>query len=135
MDDMSLRPELAAFAPHIRLWLDRHTPPPGEENEELTAFPDLGPAFEFRERVSGSCPALKHLHCFNFPATLSHGKLSGDIPAVSEGAERLARGIARSLFVEDRAQHFENLKAFDTPELLGDEWQDADAEEALPAAP
>jgi len=135
MADMSLRPELAAFAPHIRLWLDRHTPPPGEENEELTAFPDLGPAFEFREREPGSCPALKHLHCFNFPATLSHGKLSGDIPAVSEGAERLARGIARSLFVEDRAQHFENLKAFDTPELLGDEWQDADAEQALPAAP
>lgn len=135
MADMSLRPELTAFAPHIRLWSDRYTPPPGEENEELTAFPDLGPAFEFREREPGSCPALRHLHCFNFPATLSHGKLSGDIPAVSEGAERLARGIARSLFVEDRAQHFENLKAFDTPELLGDEWQDADAEAALPAAP
>ncbi|MEM7441724.1 MAG: NAD(P)/FAD-dependent oxidoreductase [Pseudomonadota bacterium] len=131
--DLSLRSELNEFAPHIRLWSDRYTPPADEENEELTAFPDLGPVFEFRERVAGVCPALNHLHCFNFPATLSHGKLSGDIPAVSEGAERLARGIARSLFVEDRAQHFENLQAYDTPELLGDEWQDAEELTALHA--
>jgi hypothetical protein len=31
----------------------------------------------------------------------------------------------RSLFVEDRAIHFENLKAFSVPELLGDEWKDS----------
>lgn len=132
--DPALRPELAAFADDIRLWTDRYTPDAGQENGELTAFPDLGPAFEFRERVPGRCPALSHIHSFNFPATLSHGKLSGDIPAVSEGAERLARGIARSLFVEDRAIHFTNLEAYDTPELLGDEWQDADALAALHSA-
>ena len=27
-----LRPELAPFAPHIRLWGDAFTPPPGEES-------------------------------------------------------------------------------------------------------
>lgn len=66
---------------------------------------------------------------------MSHGKLSGDIPAVSEGADRLARGIARALFVADRQEHFDNLVAFDTPELLGDEWADADslATDAVPA--
>ena len=62
---------------------------------------------------------------------LSHGKLSGDIPAVSDGAQRLARGIARALFVEDQTQHYAALEAYDVPELHGDEWADADAEAAL----
>ena len=67
------------------------------------------------------------MHCFNHHATLSQGKLSGDIPAVSDGAKRLARGLARSLFVEDRALHFAALQAFDRAELMGDEWVDSDA--------
>ncbi|WP_205836636.1 hypothetical protein [Komagataeibacter nataicola] len=49
------------------------------------ASPDLGPGFEFLEKVPGSCPWLKYVHCFCFPATLSHGKVSGDIPAISDG--------------------------------------------------
>jgi hypothetical protein len=69
---------------------------------------------------------LKNIFGFNFPAVLSHGKLSGDIPAVSEGADRLVRGIVRSLFTEDRELHYQSLVAYDTPELLGDEWHDAD---------
>ncbi|MGO4815830.1 FAD-dependent oxidoreductase, partial [Cupriavidus sp. 2MCAB6] len=106
----------------------RYTPPPGSDSAELLHAPDLGPAFEFQEKVPGTCPALSRIHCFNYPAMLSHGKLSGDIPAVSDGAERLARGIARALFVADRETHYRALMAYDTPELLGDEWQDADTE-------
>jgi hypothetical protein len=34
------------------------------------------------------------------------------------------------LFVADREAHYRSLVAYDTPELLGDEWSDADA---LPA--
>ncbi|WFU05207.1 NAD(P)/FAD-dependent oxidoreductase (plasmid) [Rhizobium sp. CB3171] len=120
--DLSNRPELAAFEPHIRLWRDRFPTPAGMPNAELEGSPDLGEAFEFLEREPGSCPALTKIHCFNFPATLSHGKLTGDIPAISEGADRLARGIVRALFVADREKHFESLQAFDTQELLGDEW-------------
>jgi cation diffusion facilitator CzcD-associated flavoprotein CzcO len=118
------RPELAAFENHIRLWRDRFPTPVGMANGELEGSPDLGDAFEFLENEPGSCPTLSRIHCFNFPATLSHGKLTGDIPAISEGADRLARGIVRALFVADRERHFENLQAFDTPELLGDEWAD-----------
>ncbi|WP_407167943.1 NAD(P)-binding domain-containing protein [Bradyrhizobium sp. ORS 111] len=125
--DLGLRPELSEFAPHIRLWSDRFATPEGMANPELESSPDLGDSFEFLEKVPGACPALSRLHCFNYPATLSHGKLSGDIPAISEGADRLARGLVRRLFVEDRERHFENLKAFATPEILGDEWTDADA--------
>ena len=124
--DFALRPELAEFMPHIRLWRDRFPTPAGMDNPELEYSPDLGDSFEFLEKAPGECPALSRLHCFSYPATLSHGKLSGDIPAVSDGADRLARGIVRSLFVEDREIHFANLKAFATAEILGDEWTDAD---------
>lgn len=125
--DLAKRPELGAFADNILFWGDRFVPPEGMENGELAASPDLGPGFKFREKVPGRTPLLTRIHCFNYPASLSHGKLSGDIPAVSEGADRLARAIVRGLFVEDREVHFANLQAYDTPELLGDEWRDADA--------
>jgi cation diffusion facilitator CzcD-associated flavoprotein CzcO len=120
--DLGLRPELAAFAPFIRFWKHRYTPPTGLDNAELANAPDLGPGFEFQEREPGSCPALSRIHCFNYPAMLSHGKLSGDIPAVSDGADRLARSITAGLFSEDRETHYAALVAYDTPELLGDEW-------------
>ncbi|MBY5414650.1 NAD(P)-binding domain-containing protein [Rhizobium leguminosarum] len=122
--DLTNRPELAAVASHIRLWRDRFPVPADMRNDELETSPDLGDAFEFLEAEPGACPALARIHCFNFPATLSHGKLTGDIPAISEGADRLARGIVRALFVADRERHFADLQAFDTPELLGDEWAD-----------
>lgn len=133
--DLGERPELAAVAPFIRFWKDRFLPE-GTDNPELAHAPDLGPAFEFQEKQPGACPTLARMHCFNYPALLSHGKLSGDIPAVSAGADRLARGIARALFVADRESHYRALVAYDTPELLGDEWRDADAEPsaAIPAS-
>ncbi len=120
--DLATRPELALLAPHIRFWRDRMTPPPGEENDELAWSPDLDPDFAFQERTPGECPALARIHCLNYPASLSHGRLTGDIPAVSIGADRLARAIARDLFVADRVHHYAQLQAFDVPELQGDEW-------------
>ena len=125
--DPTRRPEFAAFLPHARLWADRFDAPPGLASPELAQFPDLGPAFVFQEKHPGACPMLGRIHCFNHHATLSHGKLAGDIPAVSEGAQRLARGLARLFFTEDQDAHYANLQAFDTPELVGDEWTDADA--------
>ncbi|WP_380181233.1 NAD(P)-binding domain-containing protein [Kalamiella sp. sgz302252] len=120
------RPEFAAIAPHIRSWADgRYQPEMGAPRSGMTDAPDLGPAFEFRERVAGSCPMLRHIHCFNDAAMLTHGKVSGDIPAVSAGADRLARGIAASLFAEDVDSHFASLVAYDKPELEGDEWTDS----------
>ncbi len=120
--DLGARPELAIVGPHIRLWGDRFAPEPGMQHSELETSPDLAPDFAFREKVPGRCPSLARIHSFNYPSTLSHGKLTGDIPAVSAGAKRLARSIAQSLFVADREHHFARLQAYDTPELLGDEW-------------
>lgn len=78
---------------------------------------------------------LSRIHCFNDAAVLSHGKISGDIPAVSAGADRLMRGIASALFVADREAHFEGLKAYAKPELLGDEWVDSTPSLRKPAPP
>ena len=66
------------------------------------------------------------MHCDAFPAFLSHGPLTGDIPAISVGADRIAQGIAGALFCEDFDRNWEKLLSFDTPELRGDEFTPAD---------
>jgi cation diffusion facilitator CzcD-associated flavoprotein CzcO len=125
--DLRARPELAGIAAEVATWADRFTPPADLESEELAAFPYLAPDFAFTERVPGAAPWLKDIHCFNHAAALSLGKISGDIPAVSEGAALLARSIAAAFYVEDVERHYADLLAYAKPELLGDEWTDAEA--------
>ncbi|NKC29885.1 NAD(P)-binding domain-containing protein [Falsiroseomonas selenitidurans] len=121
--DPARRPELARIAPHIRRWSDSYAPPAEEQDALLGTSPDLGPGFEFQQRTPGACPGLERIACFAFPAVLTHGKLTSGIPSVSDGARRLAEALVRSLFVEDRARIRAQFEAYDTPELLGDEWQ------------
>jgi len=123
--DWSVRPEYTAIAPHVRAWKDRFTPAPGADDTELADSPDLGPVFELQEKTAGACPGLDRIHCFCYPATLSHGAVSGDIPAISDGARRLANGIASLFYREDFEHHFARLEAYDDPELLGNEWTPA----------
>lgn len=126
VNDFGGREEFAAIAPHIRSWRDgRQTAEMGPPRAGMSDAPDLGPAFEFRERVPGACPMLSRIHCFNDAAMLTHGKVSGDIPAVSAGADRLVRGITAALFAADVEVHFASLVAYDIPELQGDEWVDS----------
>jgi FAD-dependent urate hydroxylase len=127
--DHRARPELAGFAEEIATWADRFTPPADLVSEELAHFPYLAPDFGFTEREPGTAPWLKDIHCFNHAATLSLGKISGDIPAVSEGAALLARSIAATFYREDALRHYADLLAYAKPELLGDEWTDADGGE------
>jgi cation diffusion facilitator CzcD-associated flavoprotein CzcO len=124
--EIDTRAEFASIAPHVRRWRDRFDPGPELSNDELGSSPDLDLHLAFQERVPGSCPSLGRMHCFNHAASLSHGKVAGDIPAISDGAQRLARGIASMLFDADREQHYAALQAFDKAELFGDEWVDAD---------
>jgi cation diffusion facilitator CzcD-associated flavoprotein CzcO len=122
--DLSAVPELSDFQQHIARWQDRMPLIEQDERSELLQFPYLGNGFQFTERQQGSAPFLRDLHCFNFAAAPSHGNVSGDIPAVSEGAERLAKAIVRDLFVQDAEQSWQALQAFDDAELLGDELED-----------
>jgi cation diffusion facilitator CzcD-associated flavoprotein CzcO len=120
--DWSQRSEFDAIAPHIRSWRSRYMPPHGEVDAELSDCPDLGPAFEFQQKHPGGLPGLERVHCFCHPAVLTHGTVSGDIPAISEGAQRLARGIAGLFYGEDIEFHYRNAQAYAEPELVGDEW-------------
>ncbi|MGE0719230.1 MAG: NAD(P)-binding domain-containing protein [Alphaproteobacteria bacterium] len=126
--EVDVRPELAAFADRIALWRDRYTPPPELADADLGRHPYLGTAFEFTEREPGTAPWLADIHCFNHASSLSLGKVSGDIPKVSDGAAWLAQGIAGRFFRADVERHWQWLVAYEKPELLGDEWTDAEAE-------
>ena len=123
--DWASRPELALIAPQVRAWKDRYTPEAGQDDEELSDSPDLGPLFEFQEKHAGACPGLERIHCFCYPATLSHGVVSGDIPAISDGARRLAHGIVSCFYREDIDYQYDELLAYAEPELVGDEWVNA----------
>lgn len=133
--DWAQKPEFAPFARHVRTWGERYQPPAGDEDRELSDSPDLGPVFEFREKTAGACPGLDRIHCFCYPAALSHGTVSGDIPAISDGARRLASGIAGLLYREDVEHHFAALQAYAEPELLGDEWTPADTSQRILPSP
>lgn len=120
--DWANRPEYADIAPHVRTWGDRYVPAQGEEDPENAASPDLGRCFEFQTKEGHDVPGLSRIHCLCYPAAMSHGTVSGDIPAVSDGAQRLSKGIASLLFAENIETHYQQLESFDEPEVFGDEW-------------
>ena len=123
--EWDLRPEYGAFAPHVRAWKHAFANPEGSDDTELSDSPYLGPAFELQDREPGSCPGIDRIHLFCYPAALSHGTVSGDIPAISDGARRMAQGMAGLFYREDIDAQFERLLQYDEPELLGDEIGDA----------
>lgn len=125
-NDFAGRAEFAALSEEVLTWAETERfpddlPPDGP----LGQSPYLAPDFAFLERVPGRCPALARIHCFNDAAMLSHGKVSGDIPAVSIGAARLGRALSAHFFEEDVAEHFARLEDYDAAELSGDEWAPA----------
>ena len=110
------------IAGEIQLWEDVYTPPEDERDPDLGRFPYLNPDFTFREKTPGTAPWLANVYCFNYGATASLGKVSGDIPGISEGAAWLTRDIAASLYREDIEAHWRRLLDYEKPELQGDEW-------------
>jgi hypothetical protein len=122
--DLAARPELSALAGKVRLWRDGQLSP-----QELGAFadhPDLSEDFAFIPRAGGDA-WVGRVHAFNIGAMASLGLLSGDIPGVGDGALRLGRGIARSLFLEDAERHMDCIARYDDHEITGSELSDAAA--------
>jgi cation diffusion facilitator CzcD-associated flavoprotein CzcO len=66
------------------------------------------------------------VHCYNYAAALSQGAGAGDIPQISDGAQRLARGLAAQLLAEDMPAHFAAMERYAEPELEGHEWTEAE---------
>ena len=107
------RPEIAAFRDSIRTWRDHVPADEIARFPEESRFPYLGDAFQ----LTGKVPELANVHLFNWGCTMSHGALAGDIPGLEIGARRLARGIARDLFLADADRHWERLLAHTEDEL------------------
>jgi FAD-dependent urate hydroxylase len=112
-----------SFAGDLALWRDRL--PPGNlatsVAREMASFPYLDGGFRYTAKSADLAVHAHRLHAFSHVCMVSLGNLANDIPAVSEGAERLARAIAVDLFQEDKAIHWQRLDAYADPELLGDE--------------
>jgi cation diffusion facilitator CzcD-associated flavoprotein CzcO len=105
-----------------------YTPPDGEKSEDLGRFPYLNSDFTFREKRPGAAPWLSNVYCFNYGASASLGKVSGDIPGISEGAAWLSRALAATLYSEDIQVHWDRMQEYDKPELFGDEWEPTELE-------
>ena len=123
--DPMARTEFGEMAAEIQLWEDVYTPPEDERDPDLGRFPYLNPDFTFREKMPGTAPWLSNVYCFNYGATASLGKVSGDIPGISEGASWLTRDIAATLYREDIEAHWQRLQDYEKPELQGDEWTES----------
>ncbi|EPX76648.1 NAD(P)-binding domain-containing protein [Salipiger mucosus] len=128
--DPMARTEFGEVAGRIQLWQDVYTPPEGEEQADLGRFPYLNPDFTFRPKEPGMDPWLSNVYCFNYGASASLGKVSGDIPGVSDGASWLARSMAATLYQEDLEAHWQAMLDYETPELDGSEWTATELEPA-----
>lgn len=117
--DLSLRPETAGFAGGVALWRHRFTAPSGEESPMLGSYPYLGRHSQFlpHNTMTPEAPLLSSIYNFTFSATISMGLSGASISGMRFGVERLARGIANDLFVQDGEAHLESLLAYDTEEL------------------
>ncbi len=115
--DMMAREEVGAFRDHALVWADRVSAEEARAHPEEARFPYLGDGFQLQEKGPGSMPGLLNVHVFNWGCTMSHGALAGDIPGLALGADRLAEGIVRDLFVADADRHFETLLAHEEEEL------------------
>lgn len=124
--DPRRQPLIEPYADNILQWRDRYTPPPGLEDEGLASFPYLNSDFSFKERNVGQTPWVERIHCFNYGSKMSLGNVSGDIPAISDGAAWLAREMAARFYSEDIEHHWQYLQDYDTPELRGGEWTPSD---------
>jgi FAD-dependent urate hydroxylase len=122
--DWAQRPMLRHVAPHVRVWGERYSAPARWANTELAASPDLGADFELQPCTANACPGLDRVHCFSYPAALSLGVVTGDIPAISDGALRLTQSLVGLLYAEDVEHHFARMQAYGEPEVFGNEWVD-----------
>ena len=110
--DFALRPELASFADQIATWSDRYQPPPEEREERLGRYPYLNSDYSFQEKVPGSAPFLKDIHCFGIGAWMSFGMSGASINAMYVAVPKLAAGVTRGLFTADLDHHWSGLQAY-----------------------
>jgi hypothetical protein len=114
--DLARRPELAEVARHALLWREAYAPPPAEEHAGLGAYPYLGPDLSFTPRSPDGAwvRRVRTISLGSLPSTISSAGISMLRPTV----ERIARGIARDLFLEQAEADHAALLAYDERELV-----------------
>jgi len=116
--DLRQRPELHGLLPHIRFFeagaLDGRIP------EAARTIPELAADFSFRAATPDGEALLAQVHCFTGQALLSVGKICGDIPGISAGAQGLAQGIAAKLYQAEHAWQRDALRSYDEQEITDD---------------
>ena len=100
--DPHTRPELGRIAAEIALWRDRYEPPADLLDDDLGAYPYLGPGFELLEKAPGRAPWLGRIHVFSAAASMSFGYPVGDVQSLAPLVPPLVGAIGRDLFFEDQ---------------------------------
>ncbi|MBM3573866.1 MAG: hypothetical protein FJX52_16140 [Alphaproteobacteria bacterium] len=116
------RPELGAIAAEAALWADRYQPPPGQESAMLASYPYLDDGFAFVPKPGSQASWLRHVHCYNFAATVSHGVNAGGNSSMNHGVPRLVQAITRDFLRADLAFHAERIAHDQLTELDGTEY-------------
>lgn len=116
--DFASRPELARFAGNIARWSDRYTPPLGEQDTRLGAFPYLADDYALCERVSGETPWIGHIHVFAIASTMSFGASGSSINAMTTAIPKLVHGLTRGLFRADIDKHWAAFQAYDVKQAI-----------------
>lgn len=101
--DVAKVSELSLFSDKIKLWKDCVA----GLTCKMGKFPYLGRHFEFIARDGVDASYLQNIHCFNYGAFLSHGRISGDIDCIDIGLKRLCEGICVGLFLQDTCRNGE----------------------------
>ena len=101
--DPGLRPELRDVAADIACWRDAYAPPAGEANPVLDSHPYLGLDFSFIPRAPEAAARLHGLFAFNYAALASLGLSASALSAMKFALPRLVNGVARQLFLDDKA--------------------------------
>jgi len=93
--DLAADPLLGPFAERIATWGDQYTPPAGQENGRLAAYPYLRPDMSLTARAPEDARALSRIKVFSFGATASCGPSGSSINGLRQSVPRLGNGISR----------------------------------------
>jgi cation diffusion facilitator CzcD-associated flavoprotein CzcO len=117
--DLALRPELSAFVDDIALWRDRDVGT-DERNPEIDVHPYLGYGFEMQGRDEAASERVHGLFMFNYSALASLGMSAAAISGLRFALPRLAEGVVKQIFLDDRDEILREYYAFADAEFTAD---------------
>lgn len=118
INDVSLRPELAAFLPDISLWRD-HAAQAERRNADVDAMPYLGPGFQLTGKDEAASQRVAGLFMFNYSALASLGMSASALSGLRYALPRLVEGVATHLFLGDKTAILDSYYAYNDEEFLG----------------